>query len=73
MGSAPLLRQRFGVKEGQPTRPAKEELRQEVLHSRAGVHAEAHPLSPYVPEDPPEGEAGEERANDDAAEEEEDS
>jgi len=28
---------------------------------------------PYVPEDPPEGEAGEEHADDDAAEEEEDS
>jgi len=28
---------------------------------------------PYVPEDPPEGEAGEEHANDDAADEEEDS
>jgi len=40
----------------------------------AGVHANAHPISPtYVFEDPPEGEASEEHANDDAAEEEEDS
>ena len=45
----------------------KEELRQEVLRSRAG----AHPPSPaYVPEEPPEGEAGEEQAENEAADEE---
>jgi len=45
----------------------KEEPRQEVLRARA----EAHPPSPaYVPEDPPEGEAGEEQAEDEATDEE---
>jgi len=45
----------------------KEELRQEVLRSRA----EARSRSPvYVPEDPPEEEAGEEQAEDEAVDEE---
>jgi len=45
----------------------KEELRQEVLHSRA----EARSRSPvYVPEDAPEEEAGEEQAEDEAVDEE---
>jgi len=45
----------------------KEELRQEVLRSRA----EARSRSPvYVPEDPPEEEAGKEQAEDEAVDEE---
>ena len=52
----------------------KEELCQEVLRSRAGIHAEAHTSSPtYAPEEPPEGEAGGEQAEDYAVEEEEES
>ena len=62
----------FGAKEANQHARQKEELRQEVIRSRAGVHVGAHPLSPcYVPKDPSEGEVGEEHADDDTAEEEE--
>jgi len=51
-----------------------EKLCQEVLCSRAGALAKAHPSSPIdIPEDPLEEEAGEEHVEDDAAEEEEES
>jgi len=49
----------------------KEKLREEVLRARAGTSAETCPPSPvYMPEDPPEGEADEEQAEDEATDDE---
>ena len=49
----------------------KEKLREEVLRARAGTSAETRPPSPvYVPEDPLEGEADEEQAEDEATDDE---
>jgi len=43
-------------------------LRKEVLRARASISAETRPPSlVYVPEDPPEGEADEEQAEDEVA------